>query len=381
MSEGIPVGRIFGLPLRVHWSVLVITWLFTWSLASTLPQAAPGHTTGTYWLAGICGAVVLLASLLAHELTHALVARRAGVEVLDVTLWLFGGVARLGGEARSPREAFRIAASGPAMSLSLAGLFAAAAAVLNAVDGPAIVAAVGWWLAGVNLVLALFNMLPGAPLDGGRVLRAILWRIHGDPERASIGAARAGRVVAFLLIVLGLVQFLAGAVVGGAWTVFIGWFMLTAARQEEQWTRAQRTLAGVTVAHAMTPHPRTVPGWISVEEFIQRYLLGDRHSSYPVEGADGTVIGLITLEQLRRVAPGLRDSVRLADVAVPLNQVATAAPDEPVTALLERLEQHRGRRALVLDRGRVVGIVTAADLARLVEVMTVARNPMDLRPY
>ena len=194
MDGGIPLGRVAGFALSVDWSVLVILWLFTWSLAATLPDTAPGHPSNVYWLAGIVGAVVLLASLLAHELTHAIVARREGVKVLGMKLWLFGGIARLGGEAKTPRAEFRIAASGPAMSLALAAIFAGAAAALRAVGTGDVVVAVTWWLAGINLILGLFNLLPGAPLDGGRILRAYLWRRHGDAVRAAVGAARAGRV-------------------------------------------------------------------------------------------------------------------------------------------------------------------------------------------
>lgn len=370
MDDGIPLGRIAGLPLSVHWSVLVILWLFTWSLAATLPGAAPGYSTSAYWLAGACGAAILLASLLAHELTHAVVARRAGIAVLGVKLWLFGGVARLGGDAANPRTAFRIAASGPAMSLALAAAFAGAAAGLRVLGTPAIVVAVAWWLAAINLVLGLFNLLPGAPLDGGRILRAYLWRRHGDAFRAAVGAARAGRVVAYVLIGVGLLEFLVSSLVGGVWLAFIGWFLLTAAREEETWLLTRRSLAGVRVSDVMTAEPHTAPGSITVEDFIQRYLLGDRHSAYPVEDHDGTITGLITLDSLRRVAPDKRAATLIGDAAIPRADVPMAAPDEPVTALLERLDG--ARRALVVEDGRVVGIVTDSDLTRLIDVRRLA---------
>lgn len=370
MDEGIPLGRIAGLPLSAHWSVVVILWLFTWSLAATLPGAAPGYSTGAYWLAGACGAAILLASLLAHELTHAVVARRAGIAVLGVKLWLFGGVARLGGDATNPRTAFRIAASGPAMSLALAAAFAGAAAGLRAIGAPAIVVAVGWWLAGINLVLGLFNLLPGAPLDGGRILRAYLWRRHGDAFRAAVGAARAGRYVGCLLIGLGLLEFLLSSLVGGVWLAFIGWFLLTAAREEETGLLTRRSLEGVRVADVMTARPHTAPGAISVDEFIQRYLLGDRHSAYPVQDPDGTVTGLITLDSLRRVPTEHRATTLIRDAATPRADVPTSTPDEPVTALLERL--NGAKRALVVDDGRVVGIVTDSDLTRLIDVRRLA---------
>jgi Zn-dependent protease len=172
MRDAIPLGRIAGFEVKVHWSVIVILWLFTWSLATALPGAVKGYSRPTYWLAGACGAVVLLASLLAHELAHAVVARRMGVRVGDVTLWLFGGVTTLHGEAKTPKADFRIAAAGPATSLALSAGFAALAVVLPALGAGTIAVSVTWWLAVINLVLGVFNLLPGAPLDGGRLVRA-----------------------------------------------------------------------------------------------------------------------------------------------------------------------------------------------------------------
>ena len=369
---GIPIGRIAGFPVSINWSVLVILWLFTWSLASTLPATVPGYSKGAYWLAGVCGALILLGSLLAHELSHAILARRAGVKVFDVTLWLFGGVTRLGGEAKTPKEAFRIAVSGPLMSLALAAVFGGAAYGLRALRIAHIVVGVAWWLALINLLLGLFNLLPGAPLDGGRVLRAYLWRRYGDSVRAGVGAARAGRVLAFILIALGLVEFLAGAMVSGVWLAFIGWFIFAASREEEAQVITRQAIAGVRVADVMTADPHTAPADITVEDFIQRYVLGDRHSAYPVADRDGSIIGLITLAQLRGVAPSQRAATLVREAAMPLPQVPKAAPDEPLTALLERQGSHGGNRALVVDGGRVVGIVTASDLSRLIDVYRLA---------
>lgn len=373
MRDDIPLGRIGGIPVSAHWSVLVILWLFTWSLATTLPSTAGGYSPPAYWLAGACGALVLLASLLAHELAHAVVAQQAGVGVKSVTLWLFGGVSVLGGEAKTPKAAFRIAFAGPATSLTLAAAFAGLAIALDAVRAPAIVVGVAWWLAAINLLLGLFNLLPGAPLDGGRLVRAYLWRRHGDPVRAGIGAARAGRVVALVLITLGLAEFLAGALVGGVWLAFIGWFIFSAAREEEAQVMTQQALAGVRVADAMTADPRSVPGWISLEDFIQRYLLGDRHSSYPVVDRYGTLVGLVTLTQLRGVAPAQRATTTVAEIALPLHSVPTAAPAEPLSTLLEHLAAGPGKRALVIDGGKLVGIVTPSDLTRLIDVYRLAR--------
>ncbi|MBX9639026.1 MAG: site-2 protease family protein, partial [Mycobacteriaceae bacterium] len=193
MRDTIPLGRIAGFRVNAHWSVIVILWLFTWSLATTLPDDVGGYPRGAYWAAGGCGALVLLGSLLAHELAHAVVARRVGVTTNSVTLWLFGGVTTLQGEAQTPKAAFRIAAAGPATSLVLSVAFAGLAIAMESTHIAVIAVSVAWWLSAVNLLLGLFNLLPGAPLDGGRLVRAFLWQRHGDRVRAAVGAAHAGR--------------------------------------------------------------------------------------------------------------------------------------------------------------------------------------------
>jgi Zn-dependent protease/CBS domain-containing protein len=374
VHEAIPLGRIAGFEVKVHWSVIVILWLFTWSLATTLPGAVAGYSRPAYWLAGACGALVLLASLLAHELAHAVVARRMGAGVGRVTLWLFGGVTTLQGEAKTPKAAFRIAFAGPATSLALSAAFAGLAIALATVRAAAIAVSVAWWLAAINLLLGLFNLLPGAPLDGGRLVRAYLWRRHGDSARAAVGAAHAGRVVAIILITLGLAEFLAGGLVGGVWLAFIGWFMFAAAREEELQVTTRQALTGLRVADAMTANPHAAPGWLTAEEFIERYLLGDRHSAYPVSDRDGSIVGLVTLKQLRNVAPSRRATTSVREIALPLHTVPTAAPIEPLSALIERLATAgHGSRALVIDGGRVVGIVTPSDLARLIDVYRLAQ--------
>lgn len=380
MRNGIPIGRFFGFPVSMHWSILVMIWLFAWSLAgSTLPAAAPGHTAAVYWLAGVCGAVLLIASVLAHEIMHAVIARAHGLQVKGLTLWMFGGVATFADEPKTPAADFRISAVGPATSLVLAGVFAGASAAAGAGGADPVVVRVGWWLAGVNLLLGLFNLLPGAPLDGGRILRAILWRRSRDQERAAIGAARSGLILGGILIGLGLLEFLTGRVLGGIWTVFIGWFLLSAARGEQQQATVKRLLEEVRVQDVMTTAPRTAPGWFSVEVFVGQYVMTQPHSAFPVTDVDGRVLGLITLTQLRAVPPAQRATTRVSDVAIPLDRVPKATPSELLMDVFARLTPDTGGRVLVFDGDQLVGIVTRADLSRVLEVRSLAPSPGDNR--
>lgn len=368
MRDSLRLGRVAGFPVAANWSVLVIVLLLAWGLAGgVLPETAPGHATAIYWLAGIAGALLLVCSLLAHELAHAIVAQRAGVRVEGLTLWIFGGVATLRDEAPNPRADFRIAVAGPATSVGLAFAFGLAWWGLGALGQEGLLGAVAAWLASINLLLAVFNLLPAAPLDGGGILRAYLWRRHGDRDRASASATNAGQVLGYCLIALGVVAFLVGDPVGGLWTVLIGWFILAVARAEQVDSATHRYLHGVTVGDVMSRDVQTIDAELSVEEFVPRYLLHGRHSAYPVVGPRGEVEGLVTLGCLRGVPPAQRSATRVGDVAVALSALATCGPDDSLVDLLPRVTRESGQRALVFDQGHLVGIITPADVTRALE--------------
>lgn len=375
MGESLRLGRVLGFPVSVNWSVLVVVLLLAWGLAEgVLPESAPGHSAAAYWLAGVLGAVLLIASLLAHELAHAVVASRSGVEVESLTLWVFGGVAALRGDSPTPRADFRIAAAGPATSIALGAGFGGVWLLAELLAGPDLVVGVAAWLCAINLFLAVFNLIPGAPLDGGRILRAILWSRSGDRERAAVTATNAGQGVGYGLVALGLMVFLAGDPVGGLWTIFIGWFVLGAARAEQTATVTKHLLAGVRVRDVMSTDVRVGGSELTVDEFVAQHVLGGRHSAYPVLGHTGRVDGLVTLRQLRDVPPDRRGSTVVRDVALPVAHVATCGPDEQVEDLLGRLTRESGGRALVIDQGRLVGIVTPADVTRAIDARTLSQT-------
>jgi Zn-dependent protease/CBS domain-containing protein len=368
------LGRLLGVPVRLHWTVLIIMGLIAWGMAAeTLPAGYPGRPGWLYAVSGIGGAAAFFLGLLAHELAHAVVARRYGVATRRITLWLFGGIAELDGEAPDAGAELRIAGAGPLTSLLLGGAFVALGAAVSAAGGSGPVLGVLSWLAGINLLLALFNVLPGAPLDGGRLLRAALWKWRGDRQWASLTAARAGRVLGLLLIGIALVQFVLLRDVTALWLALIGWFILGAAGQEEHQATLRDALADVRVGEVMSAHPETLPGEVTVAEFVQERLFRHRHSSFPVVD-HGRLHGLLTLTRVKAVSADRWADTLIRDVTTPMREVPLSTPDEPVAQLLPRLQDSAEHRALVLDGGVLVGIVTLTDVARAVASRTLHRG-------
>lgn len=367
MRATFTLGRIAGVRIGVHWSVLLIFGIIAFGLArGRLPQVYPGHAPVLYWVAGLGAAVVFFASLLAHELAHAVVARRNGVVVDDIVLWLLGGVARLKSEASNPAAELRIAGVGPLVSLLLGGLFLLGTWLLALVPAPRLLVEVVAWLAGINLLLAVFNALPAAPLDGGRLLRAFLWWRTGDRLRATAGATTAGRVLGWLLIGLGLVVFMRGGGFGGLWLALIGWFLIAAATAEGRQAQLRNVLAGVPVRDAMTRDPLTVPAALTVAGLLADPLYRYRHAAFPVTGVDGAPVGLVTLDSARRVLPEKSGAVTVGEVMVPLSRTTVAGPGDPLADLLPRMEPGAEHRVLVMDEGRLVGILSLSDVSRTV---------------
>jgi Zn-dependent protease/CBS domain-containing protein len=374
-KTGVRLGRIFGIEVRADWSLLLIIVLLTWSLADvSFPSLVDGYRSAEYWVAALGTTLLFLASLLAHELSHSVVANRLGIRVRDITLWLFGGVSSLEGEARTPRADFQIAFAGPAMSIAIGIVFTVLAIVVRLADGSPLAIAALFWLGGINLVLAVFNLIPAAPLDGGRVLRAFLWRRGGDHDRAAIQAARAGRFFGWVLVFLGVLEFIGGGDVGGLWLVFLGWFLLGAARGEEEQVVTQHALQGVRVADVMTHSPITAPAGLSIDKMLNDYVLSHHCSAFPLVDATGNVVGLLTLQQCKRVPPGERATTLARAVATPIAEVPTASPDELLVPVLQRTGGSGGR-ILVMRDGQLVGIVTPTDVTRAVQRASVRAEP------
>jgi Zn-dependent protease len=366
VTASLRFGRIAGIPVGASWSALLIAALIAWTLAgSVLPAEVPGLGPAAYWLAGLAGAGLFLGSLLAHEIGHALVARRAGLRVRGITLWLLGGVALLEDEPATPGDELRVALVGPAVSLALAVAFGLVAVAGSLLALPTAVVVVLAWLAVGNAALAVFNLLPAAPLDGGRVLRGLLWRRHGSRVRASVTATQAGVWVGAGLVAYGLLGTFTGWGIGTLWTALVGWFLISAARQERDYAIARSGLEGLRADQVMTPAPAAAPAWFTVDAFLRNYVEPWQAAALPLRSFDGQPAGVVTAAALAAVPPDRRHIVRSGDVAIPVPALVMVAPDQPVTDLPARLAAGRTVAVVVAD-GRLVGLITPADLARVV---------------
>jgi Zn-dependent protease/CBS domain-containing protein len=313
----------------------------------------------------VIAAALLIASLMVHELAHALLARRRGVAVEGIKLWLFGGVDQMGGDWLSARTEMLVAAIGPAVTGALVALFIGASWLLDQAGAPPLVILVAEWLAAVNTLLLVFNLIPAFPLDGGRILRGFIWSRTKNRMTATVAAARASRFFAVLLIGLGVLDLFFLSAVGGLWLMLIGWFLDSAARGEATGEQARHALEGVIVGDVMSKNPVIVPSWITVELLVDQYVMGHQFTSFPTHSIDGRIDGLVTMRGIKQVPPQQRGNRRAIDIAIPIDRVPVARQDEKLTDLLKRVGPASDGRAMVYDGGTLVGIVSPSDVARL----------------
>jgi Zn-dependent protease len=366
MHASLSLGRLAGVEIGVNWSWLVIFGLITWSLGSVVfPDSNPGLGDGAYAAMAGVAAVLFFSSLLLHELGHAIVARREGMEIEGIVLWMFGGVAQFKGLFPSAGAELRIALAGPAVSLAIGlGLLGAAAALPlpDAVDG------VTYWLGSINLFLLAFNMLPALPLDGGRVLRAALWHYTGDFTRATGIAGALGKGFGQFLIFGGIVLlFLTGAV-GGLWFALIGWFLIAAATAETRFATVRAALGDMSVAEAMAAHPLVAPAEMTLAEFSDSVFSRSRHAAYPVL-VGGRPAGILSFRTLASIPPGRWEGTTVAEIARPLDSTLVLAPGDDLGMAAMELSADRLGRALVIgEEGELAGLLSMTDVSRLIEL-------------
>jgi Zn-dependent protease len=367
MTGSFRLLRLFGFDILIHWSWPIIALLVTWSLATGyLDGVYPEWSAGQRWLVGAITAVLFFASVLAHELAHSLLARRRGVPVQSITLFLFGGVSALGDEPRTARDEFAIAIVGPLTSFGAALLFAAIWGAARALDS-APVAAVAGYLAYINVSVGVFNLVPGFPLDGGRVLRAALWGSRGDMLSATRSAANAGRVVAGILIGLGVLSLFGAGGFGGAWFIVIGWFLWDAAERSYQQLLLADTLHGLRVRDLVEPAPLPLGPDVTLRQLADAYVLRLHQRAFVVGSAAGEIIGLITLTDLRRVPADEWETVTVSRTMTPRERVISISPDAEASQALRSMAEHNVNQLPVIAGTELRGWVTRAAIVRAIQ--------------
>jgi Zn-dependent protease len=354
------IGRLAGIEIRVHWSWLLIFALLTASLGEGLfHEDYPSWSRLEAWLAGAITSLAVFACVLIHELAHSLVARREGMTVDSITLFVFGGVSSLTEEPKRPVDEFRMAFAGPLSSFVLAGICAVGWVVSKGGFGTAL-----GYLAFINAALGAFNMLPGFPLDGGRVLRSILWARSGNVLSATRTAAIVGMVLAAVIMAYGAVGFLFGGVFAGLWPLFIGWFLFTQSQAAYQHEVASETLKRMRVAQAMTRQYHAVRPDVSLDAFVSDYALVFHERSYPVM-SNGDLEGLVSVSDLQKFPREQWRDRTVAEIMTPRRKLHLTAPADDLAAAAEAMATADVHQLPVLDEGRLAGFVTRADIVRI----------------
>ena len=367
MGSGFRLGSVLGFEIRIDHSWFVIFFLVLWSLsAGFFPDELPDRSDGVYLAMGSAATLLFFASLLAHELSHSVMARAKGIEVEGITLFIFGGMARTRLESEDPMDELLIAGVGPLMSFALGALFFGAEWLGGRVGWSAEIVQVAEYLGFINVALAVFNLLPGFPLDGGRLFRALAWRATGDVTKATSWASTGGQWLGYALMGVGFLQTFAGGVVGGLWLVFIGWFLRGAAEMSFQQHLFRRTLQGVEARELMSADPLTVSPDITVEELVDEYLLLRRYQSFPVVDGD-RLVGLVTLDQVKEVPKGRWSHRTVSDVMQAADQLQVVSPDEGMLEVLNRMSDPETKRVLVVSDHRLEGIISSSDVTRWVQ--------------
>lgn len=360
--QGIPLGQVLGIPLDIDYSWFLVFGLITWSLAAGyFPSQYSGWPASVYWITGLVTSLLFFASVVAHELGHAVVARRFKIPVQGITLFVFGGVAQIGEEPPSPGAEFWMAVAGPAVSAALVAAFSALRAGVPATIP---LHALATYLAYMNGMLALFNLIPGYPLDGGRILRAAVWEVTHNLRRATQIAAGVGRFIAYAFIAVGVWQVMTGPLFNGLWLAFIGWFLAGAAARAEQHVVTRDILAGHRVRDLMTgAYPILSPD-ATLDAVVHNYILATGRQDIPVVRG-GQLVGLVTLAEITAVPRANWATTPVAAVMSPRDQVRTVAPNDELAEAFEAMNRERRPVVPVVETHTFVGVISRSRIVAL----------------
>lgn len=361
-ASGFRLGHIFGIPIYLHASWLIIFALITFTLAKQFTYQHPGWSPQQHWALGIITSVLFFGSVVFHELSHSVIAKHYRIPVDSITLFVFGGLSRISRDPSNAWQEFNIAIAGPLLSFFLGGCFWL---VAHYVHGNELVVAACTWLWEINVLLAIFNLVPGFPLDGGRILRGVAWGITKDFTRATKIASNAGRFFAYLMIFIGVWEAFNGNPIGGLWTAFIGWFLLSAARESYAQVAIKSTLTGLHAADVMTQDVPTVERNISVEDYVHEVLRTGRRC-HIVTGA-GRPVGLVTLHSAREVPRDEWANTSIQAVMMPFERIHAATPEEPALGVLERMQAEDINQMPVISNGQIVGMIGRDTILRVLQ--------------
>ncbi|HZO73485.1 MAG TPA: site-2 protease family protein [Ktedonobacteraceae bacterium] len=366
MPGSFRIGSIAGIEIYANFSWLIALVLLTVSIASGwFPRLYPGYPYTTYLLLGLIAALLLFASVLVHELAHSLVARARGMSVKSIVLFIFGGVSNIEQEPQSPGSEFQMAFVGPLTSLIIGALSYGLLLLIG--NRPSPIAAILLYLAWANVLLGIFNLIPGFPLDGGRVLRSIIWKVTGNGNRATNITTIVGQIIAYLFILLGIWLFFGGDTLDGIWIGFIGWFLLNAAQSARAQATIDTVFRGVTVAQVMNPNPVTVPANISLQKLVDEYFLPQGLRSALVMQGD-LLAGLITLSDIRHVPREEWTQKPVGHVMVPLEKLHLITPQQSLKEVLPLMISQDVNQLPVVQDGRLLGVVSRDAVLRSLEI-------------
>ncbi|HEX5991057.1 MAG TPA: site-2 protease family protein [Thermomicrobiales bacterium] len=360
----ITIGHAWGIPIQINPSTFLILALVTWTLArpeGLLADAYPELSAIGLWLTALLTALLFFASILLHELAHAWVARRNGIPVVSITLYIFGGIAQIGGKPRTPGTEFRVAAVGPASSLVLAAIFYG---LNQAFTDRGYFGASSQWLAYINMILALFNLLPGYPLDGGRILESIVWRLSGKQETGVKVAGTAGQIIAYGLIGLGVFGVFRGDVFSGIWYILIGFILHNAATTEKRVFLQQGQLAGIPVSQVMgIVREPEIPAGLTMQDLVERHILGQGQASFIVTAA-GNPVGVLSLRDVSNVPRADWDQTTIGDVMTPLTDLPRVGPNDELLTAVQLMDANQLLQLPVFDGSRLAGLLTRDEVIR-----------------
>jgi Zn-dependent protease/CBS domain-containing protein len=386
-NNGIRIAKLFGIKIRIDWSWLLILLLVVWNLAAAFSQIHPDWRLPFTILIAVSAALLFFLSVLLHELAHSLVAKAQGIPVDSITLFLFGGVANIREEPKSPGNEFLMAILGPVTSLVIGFILLLIASIglpmqqlqtqpMEILQQFTPLRTIAFWLGSINVVLGLFNLIPGFPLDGGRVLRSILWALTQNLRKATRWAAYVGQVIAWSMIISGIAMifgmqlpFLGEGLVSGVWLIFIGWFLNNAASRSYQQLMIRNILIDVPVKRMTKRNPPTVPADVTVDQLIEDYIMQTDEHAFPVLNGDN-LVGIVCLEDVRRLPGELRPEKLVSEIMTPRSEIRSIHPDGDAFEAMITISRNSVRQLVVMDGDEMFGLVRRRDIIRFLQIQS-----------